>query len=54
MKRAAISISVKEVLLGPVFCHGARGSQERGGEELLSNTLFGNTEIAGEQVHTPK
>ncbi len=40
MKRAAISISVKEVLLGPVFCHGARGSQERGGEELLLNTLF--------------
>ncbi len=23
-------------LFGPVFCHGARGSQERGGEELLS------------------
>ncbi len=35
MKRATISISVKEVLLGSVFCHGARGSQERGGEELL-------------------
>ncbi len=41
--------------LGPVFCHGcARGCQERGGVELLLNTLFykHRTEIAGEQVHT--
>ncbi len=29
-----------------------RGCQERGGVELLLNTLFGNIEIAGEQVHT--
>ncbi len=29
-----------------------RGCQERGGMELLLNTLFGNIEIAGEQVHT--
>ncbi len=29
-----------------------RGCQERGGVELLLNTLFGNLEIAGEQVHT--
>ncbi len=29
------------------------GGQERGGEELLLNILFGNTEIAGEHVHTP-
>ncbi len=29
------------VCLGGVFCHGtARGSQERGGEELLLNTLL--------------
>ncbi len=26
--------------LGPVFCHGVRGCQERGGVELLSNTLL--------------
>ncbi len=29
-----------------------RGCQERGGVELLLNTLFENIEIAGEQVHT--
>ncbi len=29
-----------------------RGCQERGGVELLLNTLFGNIGIAGEQVHT--
>ncbi len=29
-----------------------RGCQERGDDELLLNTLFGNIEIAGEQVHT--
>ncbi len=39
-------------LLGPVFCHGAQGSQERGGEELLLNTLFKITEIAGDKLHT--
>ncbi len=29
-----------------------QGCQERGGVELLLNTLIGNIEIAGEQVHT--
>ncbi len=36
--------------LGPVFCHGVRGCQERGGVELLSNTLL--VTDRWRQVHT--
>ncbi len=36
----------------PNIVTGVWGCQERGGVELLLNTLFGNIEIAGEQVHT--
>ncbi len=43
--------------LGPVFCHGcARGCQERGDDELLLEhfNCYTETQIAGEQVHTPR
>ncbi len=40
--------------LGPVFCHGVRGCQERGDDELLRNTLICTQNIdRWRQVHTP-
>ncbi len=35
-----------------VMCHGARGSQERGGEELLLNTLFSTQRSLETSTHT--
>ncbi len=41
------------VVLGPVFCHGVRGCQERGDDELLLNTLIiTQNRNRWRQVHT--